>query len=137
MKDVLKRLKRRAPRARFVWIMGGDNLAQFHRWRRWKEIARLVPIAVVSRPDRVYGEVAVAYVVLRDDLSSQAAGVVVRLQIADLHADANPLAQIARLHRLQDSFETPRILRVITGVVVQVRGVIDNAYRHVISRSCT
>jgi len=48
--DVLKRLKRRAPHARFVWIMGGDNLAQFHRWRRWKEIARLVPIAVVSRP---------------------------------------------------------------------------------------
>jgi nicotinate-nucleotide adenylyltransferase len=48
--DLLKRLKRRAPHARFVWIMGGDNLAQFHRWRRWKEIARLVPIAVVSRP---------------------------------------------------------------------------------------
>ncbi len=48
--DVLTRLKRRAPQARFVWIMGGDNLSQFHRWRRWKEIARLVPIAVVSRP---------------------------------------------------------------------------------------
>lgn len=48
--DLLKRLKRRAPHARFVWIMGGDNLAQFHRWRRWREIARLVPIAVVSRP---------------------------------------------------------------------------------------
>ena len=48
--DLLKRLKRRAPHARFVWIMGGDNLSQFHRWRRWKEIARLVPIAVVSRP---------------------------------------------------------------------------------------
>lgn len=48
--DLLKRLKRRAPHARFVWIMGGDNLPQFHRWRRWREIARLVPIAVVSRP---------------------------------------------------------------------------------------
>jgi nicotinate-nucleotide adenylyltransferase len=48
--DLLKRLKRRAPRARFVWIMGGDNLSQFPRWRRWKEIARLVPIAVISRP---------------------------------------------------------------------------------------
>ena len=46
----MKRLKRRAPNARFVWVMGGDNLSQFHRWRRWKEIARLVPIAVVSRP---------------------------------------------------------------------------------------
>jgi nicotinate-nucleotide adenylyltransferase len=48
--DLLRRLKRRAPRARFVWIMGGDSLSQFHLWRRWKEIARLVPIAVVSRP---------------------------------------------------------------------------------------
>jgi nicotinate-nucleotide adenylyltransferase len=48
--DLLKRLKRRAPRARFVWIMGGDNLSHFHLWRRWREIARLVPIAVVSRP---------------------------------------------------------------------------------------
>jgi nicotinate-nucleotide adenylyltransferase len=48
--DLLKRLKRRAPHARFVWIMGGDNLSQFHLWRRWREIARLVPIAVVARP---------------------------------------------------------------------------------------
>lgn len=48
--DLLRRLKRRAPRARFVWIMGGDNLADFHRWRLWKEIARLVPMAVISRP---------------------------------------------------------------------------------------
>jgi nicotinate-nucleotide adenylyltransferase len=48
--DLLRWLKRRAPRARFVWIMGGDNLCQFHLWRRWKEIARLVPIAVISRP---------------------------------------------------------------------------------------
>lgn len=48
--DVLKRLKRAAPRARFVWIMGADNLRDFHRWRRWREIAQLVPIAVVSRP---------------------------------------------------------------------------------------
>jgi nicotinate-nucleotide adenylyltransferase len=48
--DLLRKLKRRAPAARFVWIMGGDNLSQFHRWRRWKEIARLVPIIVVSRP---------------------------------------------------------------------------------------
>ena len=48
--DVLRRLKRSAPRARFVWIMGADNLRDFHRWRRWKEIAELAPIAVISRP---------------------------------------------------------------------------------------
>jgi len=43
-------LKRRAPRAHFIWIMGADNLRQFHRWRRWREIAELVPILVVDRP---------------------------------------------------------------------------------------
>ena len=31
-------------------IMGADNLAQFHRWKDWRKIARLLPIAVISRP---------------------------------------------------------------------------------------
>lgn len=41
---------RRHPSVRFVWLMGADNLATFHRWQRWQDIARLVPIAVVDRP---------------------------------------------------------------------------------------
>ncbi len=48
--DTLKALTRRFPNVRFVWLMGSDNLAQFARWRRWQEIARLVPIAVIRRP---------------------------------------------------------------------------------------
>lgn len=48
--DTLKALIRRYPRRRFVWIMGADNLAQFHRWKDWRTIARLVPIAVFARP---------------------------------------------------------------------------------------
>jgi nicotinate-nucleotide adenylyltransferase len=48
--DTLVYLKRRAHGARFVWIMGADNLAQFHRWRNWREIAALVSIAVIDRP---------------------------------------------------------------------------------------
>jgi nicotinate-nucleotide adenylyltransferase len=51
--DTVKALKRRFPHARFVWLMGSDNLEQFARWRRWQEIARLVPIAVVRRPGSV------------------------------------------------------------------------------------
>lgn len=46
----LRRLKTLAPHARFVWIIGGDNLRDFHRWREWKQIARLAPIAVIARP---------------------------------------------------------------------------------------
>lgn len=48
--DTLRFLRRRAAGARFVWIMGADNLAQFHRWRDWEEIAATVPILVVDRP---------------------------------------------------------------------------------------
>jgi nicotinate-nucleotide adenylyltransferase len=48
--DTLVALQRRYPRRRFVWLMGGDNLAQFHQWRDWRRIAALVPIAVTARP---------------------------------------------------------------------------------------
>jgi nicotinate-nucleotide adenylyltransferase len=48
--DSIVWLLRRAPTVRFVWIMGADNLLQFHLWRRWREMAQLLPIAVVDRP---------------------------------------------------------------------------------------
>ncbi len=48
--DTLRKLVRTYPNRRFVWVMGADNLAQFHRWRGWREIARTVTIAVVARP---------------------------------------------------------------------------------------
>jgi nicotinate-nucleotide adenylyltransferase len=48
--DTLRRLQRRYPKRRFVWLMGSDNLAQFHLWHDWRSIARTMPIAVVARP---------------------------------------------------------------------------------------
>jgi nicotinate-nucleotide adenylyltransferase len=48
--DTLRALRRRFPRARFVWLMGADNLEQLPRWRRWREIAASMPFAVVPRP---------------------------------------------------------------------------------------
>jgi nicotinate-nucleotide adenylyltransferase len=51
--DTVKALERRFPHARFVWLMGSDNLEQFARWRRWQQIARIIPIVVVRRPDSV------------------------------------------------------------------------------------
>ena len=48
--DTLARLVRRYPQRRFIWLMGADNLAQFHRWRDWRRIARTMPIAVIARP---------------------------------------------------------------------------------------
>jgi nicotinate-nucleotide adenylyltransferase len=48
--DTITYLRRRASGLRFVWIMGADNLAQFHRWQNWRRIASEVPIAVIDRP---------------------------------------------------------------------------------------
>ena len=57
--DTLRALVRRHPRRRFIWLMGADNLAQFHHWRDWRKIARIVPIAVVTRPG-YYGDALTA-----------------------------------------------------------------------------
>ncbi len=48
--DTLAALQRCYPKVQFVWLMGSDNLAQFHRWRQWRQIARTMPIAVIARP---------------------------------------------------------------------------------------
>lgn len=48
--DTLRKLRRRYPTVELVWLMGADNLAQLHRWRDWRGLARLMPIAVVARP---------------------------------------------------------------------------------------
>jgi nicotinate-nucleotide adenylyltransferase len=50
--ETLARLRRRHPRVRFVWIMGSDNLAQFHHWRDWQRIMEMVPVAVMARPGK-------------------------------------------------------------------------------------
>jgi nicotinate-nucleotide adenylyltransferase len=48
--ETLRFLRRRCPGVRFVFIMGADSWAGLHRWRGWREIAHLVPIAVIDRP---------------------------------------------------------------------------------------
>lgn len=48
--DTIAWLQRRCPGVTFVWIMGADNLAGFHRWQQWQAIASRVAIAVVARP---------------------------------------------------------------------------------------
>jgi nicotinate-nucleotide adenylyltransferase len=48
--NTLEALIRRYPGVRFVWLMGADNLAGFHRWDRWQAILARVPVAVFARP---------------------------------------------------------------------------------------
>ncbi len=47
--DTVAALRRRFPLVRFVWLMGADNLAQMHRWNRWQNIFRAVPVAILAR----------------------------------------------------------------------------------------
>jgi len=48
--ETLAALSARHPAVRFVWLMGSDNLVQFHRWQDWRGIARMMPIGVIDRP---------------------------------------------------------------------------------------
>jgi nicotinate-nucleotide adenylyltransferase len=48
--DTVRILQARFPRVRFVWVMGSDNLAGFHRWRGWTDLLRTIPVAVIARP---------------------------------------------------------------------------------------
>ncbi|PTW50892.1 nicotinate-nucleotide adenylyltransferase [Rhodovulum kholense] len=48
--ETLERLMALYPRVRFVWLMGADNLIDFHRWDRWRWILDNVPVGVLARP---------------------------------------------------------------------------------------
>ena len=48
--DTVSAIVARHPGDRFIWLMGADTVAQFHQWKRWRTLARTVPIAIMSRP---------------------------------------------------------------------------------------
>ncbi len=47
--DTIVKLQHECPQTRFVWIMGADNLKDFHRWKNWRGIAAIIPIAIIDR----------------------------------------------------------------------------------------
>ena len=48
--ETLQLLTKLRPNVKFVWLMGADNLASFHKWQNWRKIAEMMPIMVVDRP---------------------------------------------------------------------------------------
>ena len=56
--DTARALRRRFPRARFVWLLGADNLVQLPRWRDWTGFAATMPLAVIARPGSVHAGLA-------------------------------------------------------------------------------
>ena len=51
-------LKKICPHAQFIWIMGADNMVQFSAWHRYRDISRLIPMAVIDRPGFSYQAVS-------------------------------------------------------------------------------
>lgn len=49
--DTLTHLKEKYPKDDFALIMGGDNLASFHKWKNYELIIRDHDIYVYQRPD--------------------------------------------------------------------------------------
>jgi len=74
--DTISWLKARCPGVRFVWVMGADNLRSFHRWQRWREIAKLVPFVVIDRlgPSLYAGASPAGQALLRARLPEHSAG---------------------------------------------------------------
>ena len=61
-------LQRVYPDVRFVWLMGADNLAQFHLWQDWQDIMERVPVGVLARPgDRISARLSRAARIYRDE----------------------------------------------------------------------
>jgi nicotinate-nucleotide adenylyltransferase len=83
--DTITYLRRRAGGLHFVWIMGSDNLSQFHRWQNWRRIASEVPIAVIDRPPQSFRALAApaAQALARYRLPENQAA-----RLADRHAPA-------------------------------------------------
>lgn len=79
--DTVTRLRQRFPGVRFVFLVGADILAEFHRWHRWRELAGAVPLAVIDRPDFAFRA-----------LASPAAIALAHARIPE-HAGANLLSQ--------------------------------------------
>ncbi|MCB1491048.1 MAG: nicotinate-nucleotide adenylyltransferase [Rhodobiaceae bacterium] len=77
--DTLEKLTAQCPSVRFVWLMGADNLATFHHWDRWRDIARTIPFAVLDRPGAT----------LRA-LSAPAAQALARFRIPEFEAETLP-----------------------------------------------
>jgi nicotinate-nucleotide adenylyltransferase len=49
--DLIKYLNKKNKKIQFFLIIGSDNLINFHKWKSWKLLTKLVKIAVFSRKD--------------------------------------------------------------------------------------
>jgi nicotinate-nucleotide adenylyltransferase len=106
-------LKRRCAGVHFVWLMGADNFRGFDRWQRWRDIARLVPIAIIDRPGStltaLHGRVASALAPYRLDESSGAClATAAPPAFLFLHGPRSPMSSTALREHPQAITATPK-----------------------------
>lgn len=59
--QTLSQLHAYYPGVHFTWLMGADNLAEFHLWENWRDIMEMLPVAVLARPgQRISARMSVA-----------------------------------------------------------------------------
>ncbi|HLD76826.1 MAG TPA: nicotinate (nicotinamide) nucleotide adenylyltransferase [Rickettsiales bacterium] len=51
--ELMKRIRQKHPHEDFVWIMGEDNLQNFHLWKRYRELIKLTGFLVMRRGESV------------------------------------------------------------------------------------
>lgn len=95
--DTIAFLKQRRRQVNFVWVMGADNLAGFHRWQHWREIAETMPFAIVDRPGSslapLYSKAAQTLSRRRiDERDAQGLALLEPPAWSFLHAPLNPLS---------------------------------------------
>ena len=47
--NLIERIQNKHPDINFYWIMGADNIVNFHLWKNFAKLIRLLPIAIFSR----------------------------------------------------------------------------------------
>ncbi|MBI1366188.1 MAG: nicotinate-nucleotide adenylyltransferase [Alphaproteobacteria bacterium] len=103
--DTLEALVELWPQIEFVWLMGADNLATIDRWRDWRRIFALAPVAVFNRPgyEKAEKESAAAQAFAAFRLDESRAGELAGAEPPAwifFHDAANPLSSTAiRAHR--------------------------------------
>jgi nicotinate-nucleotide adenylyltransferase len=104
--ETISYLKRRCPGVHFVWLMGADNFRCFGRWQRWRDIANLVPIAVIDRPgftlSALHGRAAEALAPFRrDESAARALATVAPPAFTFLHGPRSPISSTEMRGRSQ------------------------------------
>ncbi len=63
--ETIKYLLKTMPLARMIWIMGADNSGQLSKWQRYRDLLKLLPIAVIDRPSYSYHAISIGRQIFR------------------------------------------------------------------------